>query len=141
MKNLIKKVFKAKGGFTLVELMIIVMIVTILASFALPVFFRYRSQSMQTEAKILLNGLWTSELAHYGEKSEFSMEDSVTNFNQEEEPKFYKNWYIMVYDDGLHFIATCSSNLDDDAFLDVWRITDIDREPVNAFDDVRNIGP
>lgn len=138
MKTFVKKIFRGKRGFTLIELMIMVMIVAILTSFALPVFFKYRSQSMQSEATILLASIWTNEVSHFGEKSEFSMDDSVLSFNPILDPKFYKNWYINVYDDGLHFIATCSTNLDNDVFLDTWSVTDTDKAPHNLFNDITN---
>lgn len=141
MEIFIRKAFKKNRGFTLIELMIVVMVLTILTSFAFPAFMKYRSKSMQSEATILLKGLWTSEIAHYGEKSEFTMEDAVLNFDPLKHPKFYKNWYIRSYDDDKHFIATCSTNLDSDAFLDVWRITDTSGRPKYDWDDVKDIGP
>ncbi|MBN1573518.1 MAG: prepilin-type N-terminal cleavage/methylation domain-containing protein [Deltaproteobacteria bacterium] len=139
MKVFTKKILGDKKGFTLIELMIMVMILTILTSFAIPIFFKYRSQSMQTEATILLASIWTNEVTYFGEKSEFSMENSVLSFDPITDPKFYHNWYINVWDDGLHFIATCSTNLDNDIFLDSWRVTDTDKAPFNFYDDISDM--
>ena len=141
MKIIIKKVLKGERGFTLIELMIVVMIIAILSSFAIPTFLNFRSKAMQSEAKVLLSSLFASETVYFSFNSRYSMDDSMKDSISMSEPKFYRNWDIIVYDDDTRFIATCSTNLDNDAFLDVWRVSDISREPKYNWDDVRNIGP
>ena len=48
-------------GFSLVEIMVVVAIVGILTSIAIPQYQKYQRKSMQNEAKLLLSGLYTSE--------------------------------------------------------------------------------
>lgn len=58
-------------GFTLVELMIVVAIVGILASVAVPNYMKYQSKARQTEAKIALAAVYTSEKSSYAENSSY----------------------------------------------------------------------
>jgi prepilin-type N-terminal cleavage/methylation domain-containing protein len=144
MKILRKRLIgKGDKGFTLVELMVVVMILTILASFAIPLFLRYRSQSMQSEARVLLSGVYTSEIAYYGEFSEFSVDPDILNFDPIMDPKFYQDWYINEYtnlmDGSHHFIVTCSANIDPDVFRDRWILMDYDRNPWNNWDDISDV--
>ena len=142
--EMIKKRVKRRNdeGFTLIELMVVVMIITILASFAIPLFLRYRAQSMQSEARVLLSGVYTSEIAYYGEFSEFSVDPEVLTFDPIMDTKFYQKWYINTYTDlsaSEHFIVTCSANIDPDVFRDRWILTDNDRQPWNNWDDIADV--
>jgi len=62
---------KGKKGFTLIELMIVVAIIGILAAIAIPNFLRFQAKSKQSEAKTNLGGIFTAEIAYFGENSFF----------------------------------------------------------------------
>ena len=58
---------KVKKGFTLIELMIVVAIIGILASIAIPSFLKFQCKSKQSEAKTALKAVYTTQLAYNGE--------------------------------------------------------------------------
>jgi len=56
-----RKMFKTdEAGFTLIEMLIVVLIVGILAAIAAPVYFGYAKDAKTSEAKAIVGSLWTS---------------------------------------------------------------------------------
>lgn len=56
---------KKNGGFTLVELMIVVAIIGILAAVAIPAFSKYIKKSRTAEATQTLNKIWQGAVSYY----------------------------------------------------------------------------
>jgi len=52
------------GGFTLIELIIVIAIVAVLAAIAIPAFSRYQATSKQAEAKVSLGAIFTAAVAY-----------------------------------------------------------------------------
>ncbi len=134
-----------RRGFTLVELMIVVMILTILASFAIPLYVNYKAGAMQSEARVLLEGIWTSEISYYSDKSVYTDDYVLLGTNPVSESKFYKNWELFAYPAATlqDFVATCSTNLDNDIFMDTWLISSdttltSGEKIVNTFNDIQD---
>src|SRR4051812_33310338 len=73
----------AQRGFTLIELMIVVAIIGILASIAIPNFIRFQAKAKQSEAKTNLKAVFTAEKAYYGERDSLSNRFSAVGFTPE----------------------------------------------------------
>lgn len=62
---------KSEKGFSLIELMIVVAIIGILATMAVPNFSRMQARAKQSEAKANLSAIYTAEKAFYAEWSTY----------------------------------------------------------------------
>jgi type IV pilus assembly protein PilA len=60
------------AGFSLIELMVVVGIIGVLATIAIPQYSKFSSRAKQSEAKVNLGGIYTVEKAYYVEGSTYS---------------------------------------------------------------------
>jgi len=69
-----------KSGFSLVELMVVVAIIGILATIAVPNFQRFQARAKQTSAKTELSGIYTAQKAFYVEYNTFTPDLQLAGF-------------------------------------------------------------
>jgi prepilin-type N-terminal cleavage/methylation domain-containing protein len=125
------KFHNRQKGFTLIELMIVVVIIGILAALAIPRFMTATTKSKQSEAKGILKQIYTMERTYRQENNAYWGAGTSANAGSNafatigvEIPATAIYTYNIVAADAttLQVTATCGT-LDDDATVDTWQIT------------------
>ncbi len=126
-------------GFSLTELMIVVAIIGILATIAIPNFLKYQARAKQTEAKSNLVALHTAEISYFAENNGYIDDFNAIGFGVSGSSQRY---YYELGSATLGtlppgctasdldvatptgFTAVAIGNIDGDATCDVWTIDD-----------------
>lgn len=117
-------------GFSLMEVMIVVVIIGILAALAYPNLEKYLKRARQTEAKTNLSAIYTAQ------KIYFSLHQSYADDINELDLSLAHGLYTYTMEASTStFKAQAEGNIDDDAALDTWTI-DQDKNLFNTIDDV-----
>jgi type IV pilus assembly protein PilA len=137
-----KKFHNRKGGFTLIELMIVVAIIGILAAIAIPNFLRFQLKAKTSEGKTNLAAIRTAEESYYSEfgtyvsaaasppgvsantKTNFSnVAGAGAGFDQigwlPEGPIFF-NYGVSGVANGSEFWAAAVADIDADTAFQAW---------------------
>ena len=87
------KIFDQRG-FSLVELMVVVAIIGILASIAIPNYQRFRRRSMQVEPKSIMSGLYTAQMVFSSEWGGLSADFAQLGFDigSQESTRYRTGW-------------------------------------------------
>jgi len=117
--------FHSRKGFTLIELMIVVVIIGILAALAIPRFMQATTKSKQSEAKGILKQIYTMERTYRQENGAYLACAVAADFNTlgVELPATAVYSYTVAVA-GAGFTATATAELDGDATIDTWTIDD-----------------
>ncbi|MFQ5509151.1 MAG: type IV pilin protein [Leptospirillia bacterium] len=124
-------------GFTLIELMIVVAIIGVLASIAIPRFQNNAMTSRQAEARVILRAVHTSQQLYLADNNTYGASEAVIGMDTTG-TRVYAVAFSNVT--ATTFTATATANLDDDATIDRWIITDSTPIPTQTCDDITNAG-
>ena len=118
-------------GFSLMEVMIVVVIIGILAALAYPNLEKYLKRARQTEAKTNLSAIYTAQ------KIYFTLHQSYAeDINELDLSLVQGDPYTFTMEASTStFKAQAEGNIDDDDALDIWTI-DQDKDLRNTIDDV-----
>ena len=106
-------------GFSLMEVMIVVVIIGILAALAYPNLEKYLKRARQTEAKTNLSAIYTAQ------KIYFTLHQSYADdINELDLSLVQGDPYIFTIQEASTstFKAQAEGNIDDDDALDIWTI-------------------
>ncbi|MFB3145601.1 MAG: type IV pilin protein [Nitrospirales bacterium] len=141
--------FHHQRGFSLVELMIVVAIIGVLAAIAIPQFSKLQAKAKQSEAKMNLVNIHTTEIAYFVEHNTYVDDFDAIGFGLDGVSHYYyelgntslgtlpPGCTASTLDavSGSGFTAVAIGNIDGDSTCDVWTINE-SKMLVNVINDV-----
>ncbi len=111
-------------GFTLIELMIVIGIITIIAAIAIPIFLNFMKKAKAVEGETALAEVKRLEEQYYSDKLQYTNDLTAIGFNRI--GTSYYSISILLNGAGpppFLYQATATADLDNDPDLDAWVFT------------------
>ena len=121
-----------RRGFSLMEVMIVVVIIGILATLAYPSLEGYLLRTRQSEAQATLSAIHTAQKIHHAMNQTYASALSELDVEIDSGASYT---YTLPTATGSTFTAQATANLDDDAAIDTWTI-DQNKTLQNTINDI-----
>jgi prepilin-type N-terminal cleavage/methylation domain-containing protein len=128
-----------QGGFTLLELMIVVAIVGILAAIAIPKYQVYVAKTKQAEAGEILSAVYTNEIMYQSEYGVYANSEALIGMTMD--GRRYDSLTAFTNVTASTYTATITANLDSDPTLDTWVMVQDEPDGTNTCNDITDLGP
>lgn len=123
--------YRNSRGFTLIELMVVVVIIGILAALAIPRFMTSAAKSKQSEAQQLLKQIYSMQRSYFMLHESYCLNGVTASSTAPQAYAFIhveillpaRYTYNMVSAQNT-FTCTATANIDDDVTIDTWTIND-----------------
>jgi type IV pilus assembly protein PilA len=103
------KTLKTQKGFSLVELMVVVAIIGILATMAVPQINKFMAKARQAEAKTSLSSIYTANKAFFAEYQGFTSSLRAMGYQPEGELRYNAGWTDGGGVCPTNFTSTCNT--------------------------------
>jgi len=125
--NYIRTIIKRQGGFSLPELLIVLVIIGILVMIAIPIYQNITTRAKTTEARLMLGQIESLQKAYYMEFDRYSNDLAAIGFEQNRlVTDGGKARYIIEVERadevGFMAIATSVVDFDKDGTFNVWEV-------------------
>lgn len=125
--NYIRTILKREEGFSLPELLIVLVIIGILVMIAIPIYQNITTKAKTTEARLMLGQVESLQKAYYMEFDRYSDDLAAIGFEQNKLVSDEgKARYIIEIENanGQGFTATATSvvDFDNDGTFNVWEV-------------------
>lgn len=115
-----KKPRSKQGGFSIIELAVVILIIGVVAAIAVPTYLNYRKKAISVEATTNLINIYKFEMQHFAENNTFT--DSMSQLAFEAKSNPYYTYSLVATQ--LSFTAEARGNIDNDPDEDVWTVND-----------------
>ncbi len=130
--------FRENKGFTIIELVIVMMVIAILASIAIPIYNTVKERAYTVEAKYILKHIWGLELEYYSSNNAYSKILDDIGFVKDSK---YKYTYEITQpgNNDQFFEAKASLDINNDGTIDdVWQVNVSMANRITQFSAIRN---
>lgn len=125
-------------GFTIIELMIVVAIIGILASVAIPKYQDYVAKTKQSEAGEIMSAVYTNQIIYLSENGTYANSEAAMGMAMDGARYYSAVTFTNVT--ASTYTAAISANLDEDATLDKWEMTQANPDATHTCNDITNQG-
>ena len=108
-----------RRGYTIIEMLTVVLIIAILAGIAVPAYLYYRKKALYAEAKSGLAGIRKLELIYKASSETYTDDFNLIGFSVDGSSAYT---FDIPWAGRENFSARATANLDRDPALDIWTI-------------------